>query len=47
MLEWKSTNGTLAKQFAESRRLEAEIMRQLDSLQFNNINNPEQHDTTD
>jgi len=38
---------TLAKQFAESRRLEAEIMRQLDSLQFNNINNPEQHDTTD
>lgn len=38
---------TLAEQFAESRRLEAEIMRQLDSLQFNNTNNPEQHDTTD
>ena len=28
---------TLTEQFAESRRLEAEIMRQLDSLQFNNI----------
>ena len=38
---------TLTEQFAESHRLEAEIMRQLDSLQFNNINSPEQHDTTD
>lgn len=28
---------TLAEQFAESHRLEAEIMRQLDSLRFNNI----------
>ena len=28
---------TLTEQFAESRRLEAEIIRQLDSLQFNNI----------
>ena len=44
MEEYKQT---LAEQFAESRRLEAEIMRQLDSLQFNNINSPEQHDTTD
>lgn len=29
---------TLTEQFAESRRLEEEIMKQLDSLQFNNIN---------
>lgn len=32
MTEYKQT---LAEQFAESRRLEAEIMKQLDSLQFN------------
>ena len=38
---------TLTEQFAESHQLEAEIMRQLDSLQFNNLNSPEQHDTTD
>ena len=37
----------LTGQFAESRRLEAEIMKQLDSLQLNNINSPKQHDTTD
>jgi len=34
MSEYKST---LTGQFAESHRLEEEIMRQLDSLQFNNI----------
>lgn len=39
MTEYKQT---LAKQFAESRRLEAEIMKQLDSLQFNeNVGNNE------
>ena len=43
----KEYKRTLAEQFAESRRLEAEIMQQLDSLQFNNINTPERHDTTD
>ena len=36
MVEYKRT---LTEQFAESRRLEAEIMRQLDSLQFNQIAN--------
>ena len=39
MTEYKQT---LAKQFAESRRLEAEIMKQLDALQFNeNVGNNE------
>ena len=39
MTEYKQT---LAEQFAESRRLEAEIMKQLDSLQFNeNVGNNE------
>ena len=39
MTEYKQT---LAKQFAESRRLETEIMKQLDSLQFNeNVGNNE------
>lgn len=33
---------TLAKQFAESHRLEEEIMKQLDALQFNeNVGNNE------
>ena len=39
MTEYKQT---LAEQFAESRRLEAEIMKQLDALQFNeNVGNNE------
>ena len=36
MVEYKRT---LTEQFVEIRRLEAEIMRQLDSLQFNQIAN--------
>jgi type I restriction enzyme M protein len=35
MTEYKQT---LSQQFEESHRLETEIMKQLDSLKFNNIN---------
>lgn len=38
--EWRTTSKSLSEQFAESHRLEEEIMKQLDALQFNaNVGN--------